>query len=87
MADMLFHESITIRGAGDSADDVVLLAEANESSFVFTDAENVTFENLSFEARRNTDGAIVVNGGKCNLISCILNCDEGIGRLIAKFGF
>lgn len=77
LTDMLFHESITIRGAGESPDDVVLLAEANESSFVFADAENVTFRNLTFEARRNSDGAVVVNGGKCTIDSCILNCDEG----------
>jgi len=77
LTDVLFHESITIRGAGESPDDVVLLAEANESSFVFADAENVTFRNLTFEARRNSDGAVVVNGGKCTIDSCILNCDEG----------
>merc|ERR1711937_580786 len=86
LTDVLFHESITIRGAGESPDDVVLLAEANESSFVFADAENVTFRNLTFEARRNSDGAVVVNGGKCTIDSCILNCDEvTLGIIVRPF--
>lgn len=76
MNEYLFHESITVRGCGESADQVVILAEDDECNFIFADAENICFKNLTFEARRNTEGCIVVNGGQCVLDNCILNCDE-----------
>ena len=52
------------------------MAEDDECNFIFADSENIRFQNVTFEARRNTEGCIVVNGGNCGLDNCILNCDE-----------
>jgi len=76
LSDFLFHESITVRGAGDSADEVVILADDSENNFILADSENITFKNVTFEARRNTEGCIAVNGGHCVIENCIINCDE-----------
>ena len=49
----LFHESITVRGLGTKADEVIVQSEDGEGYFIFCDSENIFFENLRLEGRRN----------------------------------
>ena len=80
----LFHESISIRGVGEKPDDVIIQSEEGEGYFVFCDSENIFFENLTLEGRRNFEGALVVNGGKCNLINVNISCDMVTRGIIVR---
>ena len=80
----LFHESINIRGIGEKPDDVIIQSEEGEGYFVFCDSENIFFENLTLEGRRNFEGALVVNGGKCNLINVNISCDMVTRGIIVR---
>merc|ERR1711990_1078662 len=55
-----------------------------EGYFVFCDSENIFFENLTLEGRRNFEGALVVNGGKCNLINVNISCDMVTRGIIVR---
>ena len=56
LSDFLFHESITIRGATDDPEDVVILADDSEDNFLVIDSDSIAFKNVTLEARRNTEG-------------------------------
>ena len=56
LSDFLFHESITIRGATNNPEDVVILADDSEDNFLVIDSESIAFKNVTLEARRNTEG-------------------------------
>ena len=71
----LFHESVTIRGVGDKPEDVIIQSEEGEGYFLFCDSENLFLENLTLEGRRNFEGALVINGGKCTLVDVTISCD------------
>jgi len=76
LSDFLFHESITIRGATNNPEDVVILADDSEDNFLVIDSDSIAFKNVTLEARRNTEGCIVLNGGHCLIENCVLNCDK-----------
>lgn len=80
----LFHESINIRGIGEKPDDVIIQSEEGEGYFVFCDSENIFFENLTLEGRRNFEGALVINGGQCNLINVNISCDMVTRGIIVR---
>ena len=82
----LFHEKITIKGCGDEPTDVVIQSEDGEGYFVFVDSEQLTLENLTLEGARNFEGALVVNGGSCQLNNVHLKCDPITRGKLSFFG-
>jgi len=80
----LFHEKITIRGCGNSPNDVIIESEDGEGYFVFVDSEQLTLDNLTLEGSRNFEGALVVNGGSCHLNNVHIKCDPITRGIIVR---
>jgi hypothetical protein len=76
LCDYLFHESITIRGCTDNADEIDLMASDRQRFFILADAVDLKLQNLTLNAQYHTEGAICIRGGSVTLDNVIIRTDE-----------
>ncbi|CBY20646.1 unnamed protein product [Oikopleura dioica] len=76
LCDYLFHESITIKGCTDNANDIDLMASDRQRFFILADAVDLKLQNLTLNAQYHTEGAICIRGGSVTLDNVIIRTDE-----------
>ncbi|KAM3840882.1 testicular spindle-associated protein SHCBP1L [Vipera latastei] len=73
----MLTEDIIIKGIG-KPEEIVIVSEPANESFVVSRAKNVKFMNITLLQQGTVDGIIVVESGHTVLENCILKC-EGTG--------
>uniref|UniRef100_A0A8C5SM29 Testicular spindle-associated protein SHCBP1L n=1 Tax=Laticauda laticaudata TaxID=8630 RepID=A0A8C5SM29_LATLA len=73
----MLTEDIIIKGVG-KPEEIVIISEPANESFVVSRAKNVKFMNITLLQQGTVDGIIVVESGHTIVENCILKC-EGTG--------